>query len=88
MGLASQLVNWPEQFCRKLAEKGHYVNAAAGQGCLFRIQRRVYRAFSSGSDKYDGYPICLYEILVLIIVSARRHLVPTLCLGTHVSRHA
>ena len=25
MGLASQLVNWPEQFCLKLAEKGHYV---------------------------------------------------------------
>ena len=25
MGLASQLVNWPEEFCLKLAEKGHYV---------------------------------------------------------------
>ena len=25
MGLASQLVHWPEQFCRKLADQGHYV---------------------------------------------------------------
>jgi pimeloyl-ACP methyl ester carboxylesterase len=25
MGLASQLVHWPEEFCRKLADQGHFV---------------------------------------------------------------
>lgn len=66
MGLASQLVHWPEKFCRKLADRGHYVirfdNRDAGlsskieEGGLPDLMKAM-QAFQLGKTVYAPYTL-------------------------------